>query len=104
MDYEDYSGFTVDELDEEITERNSRYGKAGGMLLNTTGLKADKIATLQTDDARLDAGEDSGVTANAVRDLSDEAKTGPLRRREAREERLAGEAALYKRQHAEEGA
>ena len=94
---EDYDSYTVDELDAEITERNSRYGAAGGVLLDTGGLKADKVKRLQDDDATLTA-EDSGVTANNVNELPDEVKTGPVLRREERAERVAGEAALYERQ------
>jgi hypothetical protein len=100
---DDYNTWTVDELDEEITERNSRYGKAGGVLLDTGGLKADKVTTLQKDDRTLTV-EGEGVTANAVRELEDEAKTGPVRRREAREARLAEEAEAWEKHHAGEDA
>jgi hypothetical protein len=96
----DWDSYTVDELDAEIAKRNSRYGAAGGVLLDTGGLKADKVKRLEDDDATLTA-PDSGVTANAVRDLPDEAKTGAVRRREAREERLAGEMARWEEQQAE---
>jgi hypothetical protein len=61
-------------------------------------LKADKVKTLKRDDATLTV-PDSGITANAVRELDDAAKTGPVRRREAREARLADEAEAYEEQH-----
>ena len=87
----DYSDYTVEELREELRERD----------LSTTGNKAELIERLEYDDAD-DGSEPAGVTANAVRELSDEAKTGAIRRREAREERLAGEAELYERQQSGE--
>jgi hypothetical protein len=99
---DDYSSWTVDDLDKEITERNSRYGKAGGVLLDTGGLKNDKVKTLEKDDATLTV-PDSGITANAVRELDDEAKTGPVRRREAREARLADEAEAWEQHNQEQG-
>jgi hypothetical protein len=100
----DYNDWTVSDLDEEITERNKEYGPAGGTTLPLSGLKADKVAALESDDARLErlaSGDDSDVTANQVRDLADEAKTGAVRRREANDERKAGEYARWEEQQAE---
>jgi hypothetical protein len=95
----DYAEWTVDELDTEITERNERYGRAGnGTLLETGGLKADKVKTLEDDDAS-NTPPEGGATANNVHELDESAKTGAVRRREARDERLAGEAELYDREH-----
>jgi hypothetical protein len=101
MDELDYNMWPVSALDDMIAERNSRYGKAGGVLLNTGGLKADKVKTLERDDSTMTV-PDSGITANAVRELDDEAKTGAVRRREAREARLTEEAEAWEKHHAGE--
>jgi hypothetical protein len=103
----DYNDWTVSDLDEEITERNKEYGPAGGTTLPLSGLKADKVAALESDDARLErlaSGEDSDVTANQVHDLADEAKTGAVRRREANDERKAGEYERWQQLEAEKQA